>query len=226
MLQQTQVDRVREKYVAFLGRFPDIATLAGASLADVLVLWQGLGYNRRAKFLHEAAKMIVRNGAPTTLTELEMLPGVGKNTAGAMMNYVYEQPTPFIETNIRTVYFHYFYPDGEIVNDTELLGLVARTMDHERPREWFWALMDQGTMLKKQAGARLTQSRHYKKQSPLRGSVRELRGELLRVLAAGDCAEGELEARYGHDTRFARAFAGLRRDGLVTVSGGVVHLTK
>lgn len=226
MLQQTQVDRVREKYAQFLARFPDVETLAGATLADVLVTWQGLGYNRRAKFLHEAAKIIARDGAPRSQAALMALPGVGKNTAGAIMNYVYEQPTPFIETNIRTVYFHHFYPDGEVISDMALERIVIETMDREYPREWFWALMDYGTWLKKQAGGRLKQSRHYKKQAPLKGSVRELRGELLRMLAARACPEAKLRERFSTDARFVRAFTGLQRDGLVNVTDGVAHLTK
>src|SRR5690606_8795287 len=85
MLQQTQVARVVPKFEAFIARFPDVQALASASLADVLRLWQGLGYNRRAKFLYDAAKMIEQEfgGAfPENLTDLLKLPGVGKNTAG------------------------------------------------------------------------------------------------------------------------------------------------
>ena len=106
MLQQTQVDRVIPKFDAFITRFPDEAALAAASLADVLTLWSGLGYNRRAKYLHDAAKMIMAEFSgifPTTYDELVKLPGVGPNTAGAIMTYAYNQPVVFIETNVRTV---------------------------------------------------------------------------------------------------------------------------
>jgi len=226
MLQQTQVERVRTKYAQFMERFPDFDALAQASLAEVLVAWQGLGYNRRAKFLHEAAKLIASLGEPNTQIELQKLPGIGANTAAAIMNYVYEQPTPFVETNIRTVYFHHFFPNGEVVSDKQVLDLVAQTMDSDHPREWFWALMDYGSWLKKQAGARLVQSKHYKKQSPLAGSVRQLRGELLRFLMPGARSVDELRARYGSDERFERALSGLRDDGLVAITGTLVHLTK
>ena len=114
MLQQTQVDRVIPKFLAFITQFPDEKVLAGALLADVLKQWQGLGYNRRAKFLYESAKAVVVLGAfPDDEAGLLKLPGVGKNTAGAILAYAYNQPGLFIETNIRAVYIHHFFaPQG------------------------------------------------------------------------------------------------------------------
>ncbi|MCA9327351.1 A/G-specific adenine glycosylase, partial [Candidatus Saccharibacteria bacterium] len=104
MLQQTQVDRVIPKFQAFIAAFPDERILAQASLADVLKLWQGLGYNRRAKFLHDAAKHVVASGDfPLDEAGLVTLPGVGKNTAGAIMAYAYNQPAIYVETNVRAV---------------------------------------------------------------------------------------------------------------------------
>lgn len=226
MLQQTQVDRVRVKFAEFMERFPTVEALAGASLADVLTVWQGLGYNRRAKFLHEAAKRIMEVGVPRSLEELIKLPGVGKNTAGALMNYVYQVPTAFIETNIRTVYFHHFYADAQDVSDGELLELVEATMDQESPREWFYALMDYGTFLKRTGGGRLTVSKHYKKQAPLKGSVREVRGEIIRRLTAGAMNHDTLQRGYENDARFEKALHGLIRDGLVTETRGLLQLTK
>lgn len=108
MLQQTQVTRVIPKFHEFMRRFPTIEILADAPLADVLIAWQGLGYNRRAKYLHEAAKAIVLCGVPQTRDELIALPGIGANTAGAIMAYAYNKPEAFVETNIRTVYLHEF----------------------------------------------------------------------------------------------------------------------
>ena len=112
MLQQTQVSRVLPKFTQFITLFPDEQTLARASLSEVLVVWQGLGYNRRARYLHEAARMIVERFEgifPKTEAELLRLPGVGKNTAGAILAYTYNQPAIFVETNIRTVFLHHFF---------------------------------------------------------------------------------------------------------------------
>ena len=106
MLQQTQVDRVIPKFEAFIECFPTIESLAQAPLSQVLQLWSGLGYNRRAKFLHEAAKKIQREFKgifPETFEALISLPGVGANTAGAILAYSFNYPAVFIETNVRTV---------------------------------------------------------------------------------------------------------------------------
>ena len=229
MLQQTQVDRVVPKFTAFIEAFPDISVLAKAPLAEVLRLWTGLGYNRRAKFLHEAAKMITNeyNGRfPETVETLMTLPGVGVNTAGAIMAYSFNLPVIFIETNVRTVYFHHFFSDNELVSDKELREVVTRTTDTEHPREWYWAIMDYGSYLKRQGVGRIDKSKHYKKQSALKGSVREVRGLIIKALAVGDMTEPVLRALMPEDDRFDGALTGLLRDGLVAKSGEQLHLAE
>lgn len=217
MLQQTQVARVLPAFVAFVRRFPDEVALAAADLDQVLAAWQGLGYNRRGRFLHQAAQVIVgqhQGVMPTTLDGLRQLPGVGAATAGAIMNYAYQVPTPFVETNIRTVYLHHFLADRSQVDDREITTLVAATLDRDRPRQWFWALMDYGSHLKQTNGGRLAQSRHHRPQTRFAGSLRQMRGEILRRYLAGH-SPAQLAVSLGHDERFAPALAGLRRDGLV-----------
>lgn len=228
MLQQTQVDRVIPKFNAFIAAFPNEQALASASLADVLVLWSGLGYNRRAKFLYDAANMIVSayNGTvPLTFDELLTLPGVGPNTAGAIMTYAFNQPVVFIETNVRTVYFYHFFDHGDKVSDKELREAVETTIDRAHPREFYWALMDYGSWLKKQGVGRIQQSTHYKKQSPLKGSVREVRGHIIRQLTLEDRTEPVLRSIIDADERFEAALRGLIKDGLVMRTGGKLHLT-
>lgn len=220
MLQQTQVERVVPKFAAFVARFPDEKALAAASLADVLRLWQGLGYNRRAKFLHEAAKAIVARGAfPDIFDELVKLPGVGKNTAGAILAYSFNQPALFVETNIRTVYIHHFFADDFAVDDKQIVERLGQTLDREHPREFYWALMDYGSWLKRQGVKNIARSRHYKKQSPLGGSLRQMRGMILTALSHNAPLD-ELK----NDARFAPALAGLVRDGLVVQAGSTVRL--
>lgn len=229
MLQQTQVPRVITKFTEFVERFPDIKSLAGASLAEVLGLWNGLGYNRRAKFLHDAAQKIsIEYGGkiPDSQEALVALPGIGPNTAGAILAYVYNQPVVFIETNIRTVLFHHFFADSDSkISDKELYELAEQVLDKDSPREWYWALMDYGTYLKKTAGGRLESSLHYKKQSPLRGSLREMRGRIIKKLTAGSLTESELHEAVGVDERFAPALMSLKHDGLVTQEGDAISLT-
>lgn len=229
MLQQTQVERVIPKFEAFMKAFPSIEALARASLGDVLTLWSGLGYNRRAKFLHQAAQMVVdkyKAEFPSTLQELIMLPGVGVNTAGALLAYSFNQPVVFIETNIRTVYFYHLFKDHEDVSDKELKEVVEATVDHEHPREWYWALMDYGSFLKRQGAGMNSKSRHYKKQAPLKGSLREMRGQILKALTEDDKTLSELKQHVTVDERFEPALEGLLKDGLINTTNGSLHLAK
>jgi A/G-specific adenine glycosylase len=229
MLQQTQVERVIPKFEAFIAVFPTSLSLSQASLSDVLILWSGLGYNRRAKFLHEAAKMIQTaydGSVPGTSDELVRLPGVGPNTAGAILAYGFNIPVSFIETNIRTVLFHHFFQNGDTVNDQELKIVLDQVLDLEHPREWYWALMDYGTFLKKEGVGRNAQSTHYKKQTPLKGSIREIRGQILKQLTKSSRTEEKLRTVVTNDDRFSAALRGLISDGLVTLQNGQFHLTK
>ena len=229
MLQQTQVVRVIPKFEAFIATFPDVATLAGASLGDVLKLWQGLGYNRRAKYLHDSAKMLVKDFDgifPNNEIGLTKLAGVGKNTAGALMAYAFNQPVVFIETNIRTVYIHHFFNDNFAVDDKDIIIRLAETLDREHPREFYWALMDYGSWLKSQGIRNISQSKHYKKQSAIRGSVRETRGQIVRQLSDGEQGVAHLKHVVAMDDRFEVALDGLVRDGLIERFDDKVHLTK
>lgn len=229
MLQQTQVDRVIPKFETFIAAFPDEKSLAAATLADVLRLWNGLGYNRRAKFLHDAAKQIVEIGHfPDNETDLVKLSGVGRNTAGALMAYAFNQPSYFIETNVRTVYIHHFFQDQDVIDDKEIMELLKKTVptgDGE-VRAFYWALMDYGAWLKRAGAGRVNRSKHYKKQSPLAGSVREVRGQIVRILTTGDMTETLLRQEVKADERFETALSGLIRDGLISKAGHQLHLTK
>jgi A/G-specific adenine glycosylase len=229
MLQQTQVDRVIPKFKAFIERFPAIEDLSKASLAEVLQMWSGLGYNRRAKFLHEAAQKIVKefDGVfPETQAGLISLPGIGVNTSGAILAYSFNQPSIFIETNVRTVYFYHFFSEQEEVSDTELRIIVEATVDTEHPREWYWALMDYGTYLKRQGVRQNNKSRHYKKQSPLKGSIREVRGQILKALTIAEFEERALREELNVDERFEPALVSLEKEGLIEKTGKLLHLKR
>ncbi|MBV9349402.1 MAG: hypothetical protein JO026_01495, partial [Patescibacteria group bacterium] len=197
MLQQTQVDRVLPKYRTFLKKFPDMHALAEAPLGSVLKEWQGLGYNRRAKFLHDAAKEIMktyRGRFPKTHGELVGLPGIGTYTASAIRAFAWNEPEIFIETNIRTAFIHYFFTKRHNIRDAELAALLATTLDKKNPREWHYALMDYGAFIKKNEGNASRRSAHHAKQEPFKGSDREVRGAILRLLSSGSCGESGLFA--------------------------------
>jgi A/G-specific adenine glycosylase len=188
MLQQTQVDRVKTFYENFIKRFPDFMSLAHAKKSDVLRAWQGLGYNRRALSLRETARIVAKEygGAlPRERDILESLPGIGPYTAGAIRAFAFNEPEIFIETNIRRVFIHSFFPGRAKVNDREILPLIERTLDRKDPRAWYFALMDYGAMLgvteKMNPNRR---SAHYVRQRKFSGSDREIRGKIVRLVLA------------------------------------------
>lgn len=182
MLQQTQVGRVRHKFAEWIDRWDDFASLSQASVAEVLTTWQGLGYNRRALWVKELADRVMNEygGAlPASQAELTQFRGIGPNTAGAILAYAFDQPAVFIETNIRRVFLYDFFADADDVGDVELLPYIEATIDHDHPREWYWALMDYGTFLASQVVNPNRRSKHYARQSKFEGSHRQLRGAIL-----------------------------------------------
>jgi A/G-specific adenine glycosylase len=221
MLQQTQVSRVVPKYHSFLQKFPKTTDLAAAKLGDVLRQWQGLGYNRRAKFLWQAAqKIISEHGGnfPETVEELVKLPGIGKNTAGAIAAYAYNKPAIFIETNIRTVYIHHFFAGKKGVDDKEIISLLHKTIDTKNPRTFYWALMDYGTYLKQTQGNLSKLSNGYVKQSKFHGSNRQIRGAVIRQLSRSSGTYDSLQNAI-QDERLDTVLAELVAEGLITKNG-------
>lgn len=222
MLQQTQVDRVIPYYERWMQRFPDAKALAGATLSEVLTLWSGLGYNRRAKYLHEAAKILApfnMDGRHSlTYAELRALPGVGDYTAKAVRVFAYNEPEVLIETNVRAVFIHHFFPRGRNVSDARLLPLIAQALEGQDPRTWYAALMDYGTFLKATHPNPSRKSKHHTKQSAFEGSLRQVRGAVLKHLIAGAATSEEIARRAGcAKASVAIALSGLQRDGLVEV---------
>lgn len=226
MLQQTQANRVISKYTLFMQQFPDVRRLASASFAEVLSLWSGLGYNRRAKYLHQLAIEVVQKYdgvVPQTREALVTLPGIGINTAGAVLAYAYNQPAVFIETNIRTVYIHHFFSAQEKVSDAQLLPIVERTLDTENARKWYWALMDYGTYLKSTVGNVSKSSVHYRKQSKFDGSVRQIRGQVIKQLTSAPATEAELTTAIS-DPRLTTVLKALLAEGMITQRGSRYQL--
>ena len=241
MLQQTRVSRVVPFYKKFIKKFPTARALARAPLREVLREWQGLGYNRRAKYVHEAAKILSEaernvggSRAPVHLSrrrELsakrvecwESLPGVGHYTARAIVTFAFNKPEVFIETNIRTVFIYSgILKNTRIdskISDKEILPLVAQALKKSRmqPREFYWALMDYGAYLKARGIRINARSTHYVKQPTFEGSARQLRGALLRELLKKPTTLERLTKNLSPRTRreVERELLRLQRDGLV-----------
>jgi A/G-specific adenine glycosylase len=185
MLQQTQVSRVIDTYRHFINLFPSVRSLAAAPLREILAVWQGLGYNRRALALKTLAEKVVAahdGHIPSDFRLLVKLPGIGPATANSILAFAFNRPVVFIETNIRTVFIHHFFKDHHHVTDGELLPFVAQTLDGDNPRRWYNALMDYGVMLKKRFINPSKKSAHYRKQAPFDGSNRQVRGAILKEL--------------------------------------------
>lgn len=225
MLQQTQVQRVIPKYSAFLATFPTVQALAAAPLQDVLRLWSGLGYNRRAKFLWQAARCICDefDGIfPTSLEQLITLPGIGKNTAGAILAYAFDMPTSFLETNVRSVFIHHYFTNQQQITDAELQKVVQEALLHainddvasHTPRTWYWALMDYGSDLKKRVINPSRKSSSYAKQSKFNGSNRQVRGRVIKVLGDGSKTFNQLTKVIG-DERLQSVLESLAAEGLI-----------
>lgn len=228
MLQQTQVERCIGFYERFLERFPSAKTLATAPLSEILRLWQGLGYNRRAKMLHAAAKEIAKNGMPKSATGLEELPSVGPYTARAVAAFAFNEDDVFIETNIRTAVIYHFFPKRRKISDAEIAKVLAQVLPRGKSRDWYYALMDYGSYLKRSGVRTNGKSMHYVKQKQFRGSLREARGAVLRELSKKNADAKRLEGLLGDDrvAQIQTAVTSLLAEGLIQKRGKVFTLPR
>ncbi|MZG28545.1 adenine glycosylase [Adlercreutzia equolifaciens] len=213
MLQQTQVARVGRFWERFLSAFPTVDALASAAVPDVLELWQGLGYNRRALALKRTADTCAAEGAgrlPETYEGMLALPGIGPATAAGVVAFAYQRPAVYLETNVRSVFLHELFPEEEAVSDKVLLPLVEATAFHPAaaadPRRWYYGLLDYGAHLKATVPNPSRRSAGHSRQSAFEGSRRQKRAWIIRrVLAA---PEGVSRAAVLADLNTAELAAG------------------
>ncbi len=238
MLQQTQVPRVIPKYIAWLEAFPTVKQLATAKTSDVLRLWSGLGYNRRALFLQRAAQKIVAdfNGTfPQSEKELRLLPGIGEYTSRAVLCFAFDQQVAVVDTNVRKVILLKFLqnhpefakqkkdPSGFLANarnDNVLKDIAQLLLPQGKAYEWNQALMDY-------ASAVLVKEKvPLKKQSAFKGSNRYYRGQVLKLLMANGVLHiEELSKKLGKEREeLIIIIAGLVKDGMVIKEGLFIHL--
>jgi A/G-specific adenine glycosylase len=224
MLQQTQVDRVVGKYRGFLAAFPSFAALATAPTDRLLRLWSGMGYNRRALALRSLAQRVVtehKGRLPSDPEVLSRLPGIGPYTAGAVAAFAFHAPVVFMDTNIRRVFIHEFFPGRRAVRDEELLPLVERALDRKDPGRWYNALMDYGTMLKREHGNPNVRSAHYTRQSPFENSNRQVRGAILKALVSGATltAAEIVQSTGGDRERVRKNLLQMEKEGFIKKKG-------
>jgi A/G-specific adenine glycosylase len=230
MLQQTQVSRVLIKYPEFLQAFPNFQILARTEASEVLRVWQGMGYNRRALNLKRLAEMVIKEYSgdlPQDPALLQKLPGIGAATANSIAAFACNYSSVFIETNIRRVFIHQFFKDHNAVSDKEILPLVEQTVDKENAREWYWALMDYGSWLAKQLPNPNRRSKHYTIQSTFEGSNRQLRGQILKLLLKKDQTVTELiKELHIEKEKLVNCLQQLEADGFLLQNGPKVWLQK
>ena len=232
MLQQTQTKRVSEKFLNFIRIFPDFQTLSEAPLKEILKEWQGLGYNRRAIALKKIAGIVIKshNGnLPKSIEELKSFPQIGHNTASSILTFAFNQPTIFVETNIRTVFIYFFFHNKNNINDKEIIPLIEKTFDKNSPRNWCYALMDYGVMLKKKFPKLNKKSAHYRKQSPFKGSARQIRGKILKILVEKKTiSKSELKNnfKYTNGDLMNKILLQLEREGFIELKGILVQIKK
>jgi len=211
MLQQTQVSRVLLKYNDFLKKFPSAKTLAKASTADVLKIWKGMGYNRRALYLKKAAAVGV---FPESEKELTKIPGVGTYTARAILVFAYRKNVAMVDTNIRQIITHHFFndvPQKEIV----IQNVADQLVPKGKSWEWHQALMDYGAI----ALPRNNRPERSRRTSPFKNSNRYFRGRLMDVLRAGPKRKRILLKSFSQ-----QIIEGLEKDGLIKITGENVQL--
>jgi A/G-specific adenine glycosylase len=218
MLQQTQVSRVLKHWDRWMSAFPTADALAAASTTDVLELWQGMGYHRRALALKRAAEQCserYEGRVPRGYQQLLELPGVGPATAAGVCVFAWGEPQVYLETNVRAVFLHHFFEGCDQVADREIIPLIEATCDTGDPRGWYYALLDYGNHLKQVLPNPSRRSRHHARQSVFEGSVRQKRAFLLREVLAASAAPGAPAAPAASGAPAAPAVPGVTTEDLL-----------
>jgi len=186
MLQQTYTSRVLPKYREWIQLFPNWRALSVAPFPRVLRAWQGLGYNRRARYLADSARIVVEKyhgRLPKRPEELESFPGVGRYTARAISCFAYGRCEPFIETNIRRVIIHDFFSSSEKgIADEKILAILELLEPRKRKRDWYFALMDYGAGLRGYFPNPNQRGKSYVRQTRFEGSTRYVRAAIVKTL--------------------------------------------
>ena len=239
MLHQTQAARVARAFTGFLRRFPTVADLAAAPRSAVLRAWSGLGYNRRAVYLSEAARLIVKkHGAqvPSAPETLRTLPGVGPYTSAAVASIAFGLPVAALDTNVARVVARYrLGVESREVPRAKLEAAATDWLDQREPGSWNQALMDLGREVCRAdprcdlcplapgcsfRAAGRSRLPSLRRQSPFPQSLRRVRGAVIRALADRSSTSIDVLSREAGESpdRIAEAVRALARDGLVDAS--------
>jgi A/G-specific adenine glycosylase len=225
MLQQTQVERVVEKYNSWIAKWPDWKSLSKATSRQLLAAWSGLGYNRRAIYLGRMAREIVENfdgRLPEDPKQLMTLAGIGPYTANAILIFAFNKPLTAIDTNIRRVIIFEFglQPD---ISPVQLESIARQLLPRRSSRRWHNALMDYSRIvLPKQ----LSSAPPLSRQTKFKGSIRQIRGAIIKKLTVQNRVSLALLSReLGRSPEdIHQAAIGLQKDGMVVVTRSFIRL--
>ncbi len=227
MLQQTQVSRVIPKYEQFLVLWPSVELLAAAETDELLKAWSGLGYNKRALRLREAARVITAHGWPDSVGGLQDLPGVGPYTAAAVGSISFGEPVPAVDTNLKRVLSRWA---GQPLSGSDLTAFAFETVGSPAG-DWNQALMDLGSALCTSREPTCTECPAHEwcadpavyepppRQSTFNGSHRQLRGALLRAHLDGHDLHQAGRILGRTDAEIEKALGALHSEGLVRAVG-------
>ena len=247
MSQQTQVDRVVPKWLAFVERFPTVESAAAARAGELIEMWDGLGYNRRALLLHKCAVVVVDDHGglfPDDLDTLLGLPGVGPYTARALLAFAFERDVAVVDTNVGRVLARVA---GRQLGPAEVQATASTLVAKGSGWEWNQAFLDFGAMVcsKRTPSCADCAIRHFcgwggtgpdpavgsagvsVAQSPFSGSDRQGRGRLVAALRSGPLSRAEALKTLGFgddEARSERVLSGLLRDEMISCDGFVVEL--
>jgi len=225
MLQQTQVERVVPKYEAWVNRWPDWQALANTTTQQLLSAWSGLGYNRRAIYLGKMAKVVVSEHGgrlPQEPSQLEILPGIGPYTSRAILIFAFNKPLATVDTNIRRVLIHELNLPLDI-SPAELQMVANDVLPKRRSRVWHYALMDYS-----RGGLPYTETKvkPLTTQSKFEGSIRQIRGEIIRRLTSQRSVRlSSIAKTLKRDmVDVEKAALGLEKDGMIVRTKKSVRL--
>ena len=247
MLQQTQIDRVLSKWPVFLEEFPTATSCAVAPTSEVVKQWEGMGFNRRAVLLHQAAKSIKDNHdgkVPLELDELLLLPGIGPYTARAILAFAYEQDSAVVDTNVGRVLARW---TGRRLKSAEAQELADRSVPLGEGWAWNQAVLDFGSAVCRSKNPKCEECPIYSScswqgigidpakgsagvsgtQSKFEGSDRQGRGKLVAALRKKPIKKSELAEIMGwplDPQRAERVASTVISDGLATSEGDVLSL--
>ena len=195
MLQQTQVSRVIPKYEEFIREFPNLEDLAAAETKHLLRVWSGLGYNRRALWLRDAANEIVKRGDfPIEVKELRRLKGIGDYTSRSILIFAFNKEIAAVDTNIRRVLIASGFAE-ESMSNKEVQEVADALLLRDKSRDWHNALMDYGSEVLTSSSTGIAP---LSRQSCFKGSTRQIRGAIIRTLTGTESMTSEqLHTRMG-----------------------------